>query len=123
MELRIARHTERFDELVAFYCDGLGLQKLGRFEEHDGFSGAYIGITGTRAHIEFTAGGRHPPRAAHPEPLIVLYLGAQEEVDVALQRLGASPVTSANPYWDRSHAVTVLDPAGHRVVLAPHTWD
>ena len=33
MQLRIARHTERLDELVAFYRDGLGLTEIGGFRE------------------------------------------------------------------------------------------
>src|ERR687885_610899 len=37
MQLRIARHTERLPELVAFYRDGIGLVEIGTFEDHDGF--------------------------------------------------------------------------------------
>lgn len=29
MQLRVARHTERLDELVAFYRDGIGLTEIG----------------------------------------------------------------------------------------------
>jgi hypothetical protein len=39
VQLRIARHTERLDELVAFYRDGIGLTEIGSFRDHDGYSG------------------------------------------------------------------------------------
>jgi len=31
MQLRIARHTERLDEVVGFYRDGIGLTEIGDF--------------------------------------------------------------------------------------------
>jgi hypothetical protein len=39
MQLRIARHTERLEELVRFYRDGLGLAEIGGFRDHDGYHG------------------------------------------------------------------------------------
>jgi catechol 2,3-dioxygenase-like lactoylglutathione lyase family enzyme len=45
VQLRVARHTDRPQEVVAFYRDGLGLRELGAygaehgltFEDPDGF--------------------------------------------------------------------------------------
>ena len=37
MQLRIARHTDRLDEVVAFYRDGIGLTEIGGFRDHDGY--------------------------------------------------------------------------------------
>jgi hypothetical protein len=37
--VRVARHTERLDEIVAFYRDGLGLEEIGGFRDHDGYDG------------------------------------------------------------------------------------
>jgi catechol 2,3-dioxygenase-like lactoylglutathione lyase family enzyme len=39
MQLRIARHTDRLDAVVAFYRDGLGLEEVGGFRDHDGYDG------------------------------------------------------------------------------------
>jgi hypothetical protein len=36
MRVRIARHTDRLDELVVFYRDRVGLPETGRFVDHDG---------------------------------------------------------------------------------------
>ncbi len=47
MQLRVARHTERLDEHVRFYRDGLGLRELGGFHEHDGYDGVFLEVPGT----------------------------------------------------------------------------
>jgi catechol 2,3-dioxygenase-like lactoylglutathione lyase family enzyme len=121
MQLRVARHTERLEQLVTFYRDGLGLPQIGRFERHDGYDGVFLAVPGTDAHLEFTAGGGHAPPAPHPESLLVLYLGSADAVAAACARVAAEPVDPANPYW-RTHGVTVADPDGFQVVLVPDSW-
>jgi len=121
MELRCARHTERLEELVAFYRDGLGLPEIGRFHDHDGYEGAFLGVPGTNAHLEFTAGGPHGPPSPHPETLLVLYLGSDEAVAATCDRVGTEPVEPENLYW-RDNGVTIVDPDGFRVVLVPRRW-
>jgi hypothetical protein len=66
--------------------------------------------------------GDHGPPDAHPESLLVLYLGTSEAVRAAADRSDAPRVASANPYWDVIGAVTILDPDGFRVVLVPAAW-
>jgi len=122
MQLRLARHTERLDEVVAFYRDGIGLSEIGGFRDHDGYDGVFLAIPGTEAHLELTAGGRHGPPAPHPETLLVLYLGDREAVRAAAARLDADPVAPANPYW-AEHGLTFEDPDGFRVVLVPQRWE
>ena len=119
--LRVARHTERLAEVVAFYRDGLGLEEIGGFRDHDGYDGVFLGLPGTAAHLEFTAGGGAGAPAPHPESLLVLYMGDDEAVAQAVARLGARPVAAANPYWT-AHGVTLEDPDGFRVVLVPEPW-
>jgi catechol 2,3-dioxygenase-like lactoylglutathione lyase family enzyme len=121
MQLRVARHTRRIDELVRFYRDGLGLPEIGRFEDHDGYDGVFLAVPGTDAHLEFTSGGGHDAPAPHPETLLVLYLGSDDAVADVCDRLRADSVEAANPYWDRN-GVTILDPDGFRVVLVPRGW-
>jgi catechol 2,3-dioxygenase-like lactoylglutathione lyase family enzyme len=121
VQLRCARHTERLDELVGFYRDGLGLQEIGRFHDHDGYDGVFLAVPGTNAHLEFTTGGSHGPPSPHPETLLVLYLGSNEAVAATHHRVGTEPVEPANPYW-RDHGVTIADPDGFHVVLAPRRW-
>ena len=97
MQLRVARHTERLDEVVAFYRDGLGLTEIGGFRDHDGYDGAFLAMPGTGAHLELTSGGDLGPpghRSGH----------------------------ARHPYW-REHGVMFLDPDGFGVVLVPERWD
>jgi ribosomal protein S18 acetylase RimI-like enzyme len=119
--LRIARHTERLDDVVAFYRDGLGLTEIGGFRDHDGYDGVFLEVPGTGAHLEFTAGGGAGAPTPHPESLLVLYLGDDAGVGEAVARLGVEPVAAANPYWTE-HGVTLEDPDGFRVVLVPELW-
>src|SRR3954447_17583463 len=59
LQLRVARHTERLEEVVGFYRDGIGLTEIGGFRDHDGYDGVFLAVAGTRAHLELTAGGGH----------------------------------------------------------------
>jgi catechol 2,3-dioxygenase-like lactoylglutathione lyase family enzyme len=121
VQVRIARHTERLDELVAFYRDGLGLVEIGGFRDHDGYDGVFLAVPGTGAHLELTTGGGHGAPQPHPESLLVLYLGDAEAVEAVAARLGADPVVPANPYWARNGSV-FADPDGFQVVLVPEHW-
>jgi catechol 2,3-dioxygenase-like lactoylglutathione lyase family enzyme len=121
IELRVARHTQRLDETVAFYRDGMGFPEIGRFRDHAGYDGVFLAIPGTDAHLELTTGGSHGVPTPHPESLLVLYLGSSSAVRAIAARLRASPVPPANPYWTR--ALTFEDPDGFRVVLVPHGWE
>jgi catechol 2,3-dioxygenase-like lactoylglutathione lyase family enzyme len=122
MQLRVARHTERLEEMVAFYRDGIGLTAVGGFRDHDGYDGVFLTVPGTGAHLELTAGGGHGAPAAHPESLLVFYLGDEEAVRRVAARLGAEPVAPANPYWVE-HGLTFEDPDGFHVVLVPEAWE
>jgi catechol 2,3-dioxygenase-like lactoylglutathione lyase family enzyme len=121
MQVRIARQTGRLDAVVAFYRDGLGLAEIDRFTDHDGYNGVMLDLPGTGTHLEFTSSGHAAPPVAHPESLIVLYLGDRAEVDRLVARAHATAVPSLNPYWDRV-GVTVVDPDGFRIVLVGQSW-
>jgi GNAT superfamily N-acetyltransferase len=121
--VRIARPTDRLDDNVRFYRDGLGLPELDRFAGHAGYQGVMLGLPGLRYHLEFT---HHDHGSPGPAPsrdnLLVLYLGDLTQVGHVASRLavlGHLPVQAENPYWTENGAVTVEDPDGWRVVLMP----
>jgi GNAT superfamily N-acetyltransferase len=122
MHLRVARHTERLDEVVAFYRDGVGLPEIGRFRDHDGYDGVFLAIPGVGAHLELTSGGPDRAPAPHAESLLVLYVGDADAMREIAARLPTGPVPSTNPYWAR-HALTFEDPDGFRVVIVPGRWN
>jgi catechol 2,3-dioxygenase-like lactoylglutathione lyase family enzyme len=122
MQLRVARHTARLQEVVRFYRDGIGLTQIGGFRDHHGYDGVFLAVPSTGAHLELTAGGGHGAPAPHPESLLVFYLGDEAMVQAVAARLGVDPVPPANPYW-AEHALTFQDPDGFRVVLVPEPWE
>jgi quinol monooxygenase YgiN/catechol 2,3-dioxygenase-like lactoylglutathione lyase family enzyme len=124
--LRVARPTDRMEEVIRFYRDGIGLQELGRFEDHDGFDGVMLGAPNSPYHLEFTRCQGH---VAGPAPtqdnLLVFYVPDQKQWQDALGRMqtsGYQPVQSFNPYWDR-RGRTFEDPDGYRVVIQNASWD
>jgi catechol 2,3-dioxygenase-like lactoylglutathione lyase family enzyme len=116
MKLRVARHTDRLEDVVAFYRDCLGLPEIGRFVDHDGYDGVFLDVPGTGAHLEFTAGGAHRAPEPHPESLLVFYVESQAELEAIAQRISRPPVAAANPYW-QDRALAFEDPDGFQVLL------
>jgi catechol 2,3-dioxygenase-like lactoylglutathione lyase family enzyme len=119
-EVRVARPTDRLDEVVRFYRDGLGLKQIGSFEGHAGYSGVMLGLPGRDYHLEFTHHeGGSPCPAPTRDNLLVLYIPdghAIGKLAARLISLGHSPVEPENPYWE-DKGVTFEDPDGWRVVL------
>jgi catechol 2,3-dioxygenase-like lactoylglutathione lyase family enzyme len=120
VQVRIARPTSRLNEVVRFYCDGLGLKVIGSFEDHAGYSGVMLGLPGHEYHLEFTS---HTEGCPCPAPtkdnLLVFYIPDQQAVSLLIERLGSLgyfAVAPENPYWERNGA-TFEDPDGWRVVL------
>ncbi|HSQ60240.1 MAG TPA: VOC family protein [Acidobacteriota bacterium] len=124
-KLRVARPTDRLDEVVRFYTDGVGLTVLASFEDHDGFDGVMLGVPGAPYHLEFTRRRGHSAgRAPTEDNLLVFYLSDEGEWRAAVSRMTAAghpPVPSFNPYWDRAGR-TFEDPDGYRVVLQNAEW-
>src|SRR6187200_517856 len=120
--LRVARPTNHLDQIVRFYIDGVGLIRLGAFEDHDGFDGVMLGLAGAPYHFEFTRKRGHLAGAAPTQDdLLVFYLPEIEHWQAAVDRMvaaGYEPVPSFNPYWDRAGR-TFEDPDGYRVVFHP----
>ena len=120
IRVRIARPTDRLEEVVAFYRDGLGLPELGRFEGHSGYDGVNLGLPGSDYHLEFTSHADGSPcRAPTVDNLLVLYVESEQAAETAAGRLadlGYSDVEPQNPYWD-GRSITIADPDGWRVVL------
>ena len=123
--LRIARPTDHFDEVIRFYTEGLGLNVIASFENHEGFDGVMLGTPGALHHLEFTQKRGHSAgRAPTQENLLVFYLEDRQEWLDATQRMsnaGYQSVPSFNPYWDRL-GKTYEDPDGYRVVLQHQSW-
>jgi hypothetical protein len=123
--LRVARPTDHLDGVVRFYMDGVGLARLGTFDDHDGFDGVMLGVPGAAYHLEFMRKRGHSVgRAPTGDNLLVFYLPDEPQWHEAINRMigaGYEPVPSSNPYWDRAGR-TFEDPDGYRVVLQNAPW-
>ena len=123
VQVRIARPTDQLNEVEYFYCEGVGLRKLGSFKDHDGYDGLMIGLPGFPYHLEFT---QHKDGSPCPAPtkdnLLVLYIPDPdkiEQVRIRLEAMGYPETESENSYWKDKEAITVEDPDGWRLVLMP----
>ncbi len=53
-QLRIARPTVNMKEVVSFYEEGLGLKRIGSFDQHEGYDGVMLGLPHQHVHLEIT---------------------------------------------------------------------
>jgi hypothetical protein len=120
LQIRIARPTDKLEEVVRFYRDGVGLPVIGSFTGHAGYDGVMLGMPDEGVHLEFT---RHehgsPGDAPSRDNLLVLYIAdaeARERIARRLAEMGYPEVEPENPYW-KGKSVTIADPDGYRVVL------
>ncbi|WP_223554696.1 MULTISPECIES: VOC family protein [Lysinibacillus] len=119
-QVRIARPTDQLKEIEKFYCEGVGLEKIGSFTGHRGYNGIMIGLPNASYHLEFT---EHLEGSPCPAPtkdnLLVLYIPKFVTIQRIAERLlqmGYPEAEPENPYW-ADKGVTIEDPDGWRVVL------
>ena len=124
--LRIARPTDRLEELARMYERGLNLIKVGEFRRHDGFDGIMLGAPGLEWHLEFThEQGSTVGGAPNYEHLLVLYYPSPSEWESACNAMteaGFAEVRPHNPYWQKKGR-TYADLDGYRVVIQNSSWE
>lgn len=120
VQFRIARPTNKLNEVVRFYQDALGLAVIGKFKDHSGYDGVMLGMPDKTYHLEFTQYAVPTPLPGPTkENLLVFYYAHEEEYKMAnerIQRKGIMPVAPENPYW-KDKSETYEDPDGWRIVL------
>jgi len=119
-QVRVARPTDKLKEIEEFYCEGVGLEKIGSFSGHRGYTGIMIGLPNASYHLEFI---EHIKGSLCPAPtkenLLVLYIPKRSTIQLIAERLlqmGYPEVEPENPYWAEK-GVTIEDPDGWRLVL------
>lgn len=120
VQVRVARPMDQLDKIKEFYVDGLGLEVVGHFENHQGYDGMMIGLPGKVYHLEFTqhVDGSPCPAPTH-DNLLVFYMPDAKQIEVVVNRLdslGYPVVEPENPYW-AERGKTIEDPDGWRIVL------
>ncbi|GGH71149.1 hypothetical protein GCM10010978_06770 [Compostibacillus humi] len=124
-QVRIARPTDKFEEVIDFYVNGLGLRIIERFKGNRGYEGVIIGLPDVHYHLEFT---RHINGSPCPAPtkdnLLVFYIEDKSEITKVYQRLqqmGYTEVEPENAYW-KEKGITIEDPDGWRIVLMNRSY-
>jgi len=120
---RVARHTDKLEEIKFFYIELIGLKLMGEFD-HQGYQGAFIGEKNQTWHLEYTQSKEKPIHISDDDDLLVFYLGDNETYYECIKRIeksGLKSVTAKNLYWDQ-WGKTFLDPDGFRVVISHREW-
>ncbi|MGV3592811.1 MAG: VOC family protein [Gammaproteobacteria bacterium] len=123
--LRIARPTDRLQEIARMYADGLGFEWLSEFSGHNGFDGVIIGHPHHPWHLEFTQHrSTQAGRAPTQDNLLVFYVpdtAAWEACCASMRAAGFAEVPAFNGYWDQ-RGRTFEDLDGYRVVMENDSW-
>lgn len=110
-QVRVARPTDRLDEVVRFYVEGVGLRELSRFVDHAGYSGVMVGSP--MAHLEFTTHVDGSPGAApSAENLLVLYFDDAAAMDAVVRRRQSS---GQRRWWRRIRTGRAMAGWGSRI--------
>ena len=102
MEFRCAGHTQKIESLIYFYTSVLNFEILGKFINHNGYDGVFLGIKGENWHLEFTQSDETPNSKFDEDDALVFYPKTQKSYDEILGNLKKFevPVLEAkNPYW------------------------
>jgi catechol 2,3-dioxygenase-like lactoylglutathione lyase family enzyme len=132
--IRIGRPTNKLDDNVRFYHDGLGMPIIMGFEGHRGFRGAMLGIGQMLGkhpeliHLEFTEEeDGSPGTAPSTDNNLVFYIQDWDKIAKLawhMVQMGYKPrLKSRNPWWDDWCSITFPDPDGWNVVLTPKHSD
>lgn len=120
MKLRVARHTNNLEKIIAFYRDILGLEVLGEFKDHSNYDGVFLGSKKLAWHLEFTVSNEQPEHTADEDDLLVFYVESIDEYNIIKDRFknnSIDEVKAKNPYWN-DNGITYLDPDSFRIVIA-----
>ncbi len=121
MQLRIARHTNKIEEIKIFYTTILNLEILGEFQKHNGYDGIFIGKPTFDWHLEFITTHEDVNHQFDEDDCLVFYPTTQQEYDEIIERLELhhiKPIKSKNPYWN-DNGISFLDPDGFIVIVSP----
>lgn len=119
MTLRVARHTNDLEKIEAFYIDILCFERLGSFQDHNGYDGVFIGKSDLNWHFEFTQSEEKAQYTFDEDDIIVLYPETILEYSTLIDSISKSVsfISSKNPYWNENGKM-FLDPDGFRIIVS-----
>ena len=120
MEFRSARHTDNLEDIVEFYTKIIGFKVLFSFENHNDYSGVFIGKPNHDWHLEFTASKDKAEHKPDVDDILVFYPTERSEYDEVVKQIEANhieKIKAKNPFWDEN-GIMIIDPDGFRLVIS-----
>lgn len=120
MILRFARHTRDLHCIEIFYTKIIGLNKLGSFENHNGYNGIFLGLENTDWHLEFTASEESPKSVFDQDDALVFYVNSDLEYQNFIGKLKSNHIQQEkprNPYWE-NNGILFSDPDGYKIIIS-----
>lgn len=120
MILRYARHTSDLNKIERFYTEIVGLEKLGDFENHDTYSGIFLGYQDADWHLEFTKSDELPKNEFDEDDMLVFYVSSTIELSKIKDKLKNKRIKleqPKNPYWSRN-GIMISDPDNYKLVFS-----
>ena len=120
MQFRVARHTNKIEEISEFYTKIIGLEILGDFKNHSNYDGIFIGKPYKDWHLEFTTTHEEVNHQFDEDDCLVFYPESQYEYDAIIERLKINQIEiiiSKNPYWN-TNGISIKDPDGFVVTIS-----
>jgi hypothetical protein len=120
MEFRNARHTNNLKPLVEFYTNIIGLEVLFSFENHNEYSGVFIGKTDHDWHLEFTTSKSIAEHKFDVDDMLVFYPTEKSEYSDIVKRIeenNIEKVKAKNPFWN-DNGIMIKDPDGFGVIVS-----
>lgn len=120
--MRVARPTFDLNRAITFWTQVVGFDLLSRFEDHEGYDGAIMGVPAASWELEVTKhSSGQPVPSPTEEDLIALYLPrvVATTITTRLQSAGYQPYDHTNPYWKDMGASVFNDPDGYALIIYP----
>jgi len=120
MEFRNARHTNDLKLITEFYTKIMGFEVFFSFENHNNYSGVFLGKPGHDWHLEFTSSKTKAEHQFDAEDILVFYPTEKDEYDDIINRIEEGNIEilkAQNPFWD-DNGIMIQDPDGFRIIIS-----
>lgn len=120
MEFRNARHTNNLKQIEEFYTQIIGLELLFSFENHNNYSGIFLGKQGHDWHLEFTTSKDKAIHKFDIEDVMVFYPASNDEYMHIIKRIetnGIEKIKAKNPFWNEN-GIMIKDPDGFGIIVS-----
>lgn len=120
MVFRYARHTQNLEKLIYFYTSVLEFEVIGKFEDHNGYDGVFLGKADENWHLEFTQDGNVPESKSDDDDILVFYPETLEEFQKILANIEYHKVptlTPKNSYW-KENGICFEDCDHYKIIIS-----